>query len=49
MIGSNHYALVASFRDDGVQIINITDPASPSAVADITDSTATKPTDYPEA
>ena len=35
MIGSNHYALVASIVDDGVQIIDITDPASPSAVADI--------------
>ena len=42
-IGSNHYALVASFRDDGVQIINITEPARPTAVADITHGT-----DYPE-
>ena len=47
-IGSNHYALVASFDDDGVQIIDITDPASPSAVANVTDSTEANPTDYPE-
>ena len=47
-IGSNHYALVASFDDDGVQIINITNPASPIAVANITDSTTANPTDYPE-
>ena len=36
-IGNKHYALVAAFDDSGVQIINITDPANPSAVADITD------------
>ena len=47
-INSKHYALVASLRDDGVQIINITDPASPIAVANITDSTAVNPTDYTE-
>ena len=39
-IGSSHYALVASFDDDGVQIINITDPSDPTAVAAITDGTA---------
>ena len=33
-IGSNTYALVVSFHDNAVQIINMTNPASPSAVAD---------------
>ena len=42
-IGSSHYALVASQDDDGVQIINITDPASPTPVANLTDGPA-----YPE-
>ena len=42
-IGGSHYALVASLFDNGVQIIDITDPASPSPVAHVTDSTA-----YPE-
>ena len=37
-IGNSHYALVAAFTDDGVQIIDITDPASPSAVAHVSDS-----------
>ena len=36
-IGSNHYALVASNGDNGVQIIDITNPASPVATANITD------------
>ena len=36
-IGGHHYALVAADADDGVQIINITDPASPAAVASVTD------------
>ena len=36
-IGTNTYALVASFDDDGVQIIDITDPAKPAATAAITD------------
>ena len=36
-IGSATYALVASQTDDGVQIINITNPAAPTAVASITD------------
>ena len=36
-IGSSHYALVAAYNGDGVQIINITDPASPTPVAGITD------------
>ena len=42
-IGNSHYALVAASTDDGVQIIDITDPASPSPVADATDGA-----DYPE-
>ena len=36
-IGDNTYALVAAQKDDGVQIINITDPASPDSVAAIAD------------
>ena len=36
-IGQNYYALVASSRDDGVQIIDITDPANPQATASMTD------------
>ena len=35
-IGDYHYALVASLSDDGVQIINITNPASPTATASVT-------------
>ncbi|MBI1657309.1 MAG: hypothetical protein IS632_00820, partial [Thaumarchaeota archaeon] len=35
--GGHTYAVVAANRDDGVQIINITDPASPSPTASITD------------
>ena len=42
-INSKHYALVAAFQDDGVQIIDITDPANPAPVAAITDGTT-----YPE-
>ena len=42
-INSKHYALVASQSDSGVQIIDITDPENPTAVASVTDST-----DYPE-
>ena len=36
-IGSNYYALVASSGDNGVQIIDITTPASPISIANITD------------
>ena len=36
-IGQSHYALVAAQRDDGVQIINITDPADPTAVSSVHD------------
>jgi hypothetical protein len=42
VIGTKTYALVASYYDDGVQIIDISDPAAPSAVASVTDGT-----DYP--
>ena len=37
-IGTKTYALVASFEDDGVQIIDITNPATPTATAAITDN-----------
>jgi len=36
-IGTDTYALVAAYDDDGVQIINITIPASPTVVSSITD------------
>ena len=39
VIGSNTYALVASDRDDGVQIIDITTPGSPTATASFTSGT----------
>ena len=42
-IGSHTYALVAAWNDDGVQIINITDPTSPTPASSVTDGT-----DYPE-
>ena len=42
-IGNKTYALVAALRDDGVQIIDISTPGSPSAVASVTDGSA-----YPE-
>ena len=37
VIGANTYALVASFGDDGVQIIDITTPGSPTATASFDD------------
>ena len=37
VIGSNTYALVASSADDGVQIIDITTPGSPTATASFDD------------
>ena len=37
-IGNNIYALVASSGDDGVQIINVTDPTDPTATANIVDN-----------
>ena len=36
-VGSSTYALVAAYDDDGVQIIDITDPNSPTPVASIGD------------
>ena len=36
-IGTSVYALVASFSDDGVQIIDITDPTRPQPTASVTD------------
>ena len=36
-IGSSTYALVASYFDNGVQIIDITDPYNPNATSSITD------------
>ena len=36
-IGASTYAVVASQSDNGVQIINITDPGSPAAVAGLSD------------
>ena len=38
-VGTSTYALVASYLDDGVQIINITNPALPTATASVTDGT----------
>ena len=38
-IDERHYALVVSRHDDGVQIIDITEPANPISVAAITDGT----------
>ena len=37
-IGTNIYALTASQRDDGIQIINITVPSSPTVVATVRDN-----------
>ena len=36
--GSSTYALIASLTDDGVQIIDITNPADPLAVSSVTDA-----------
>ena len=36
-IGGIHYALVAAIKDDGVQIINMSDPSYPVPVAGLTD------------
>ena len=36
-VGSSTYALVAAYDDDGIQIINITDPNNPTPVASIGD------------
>ena len=42
-IDDSTYALVAAYRDKGVQIINITDPYRPTSASSITDGTK-----YPE-
>ena len=39
-IGGSTYALVTAFDDDGVQIINITDPYNPINASSITNSTS---------
>ena len=39
-IGQSTYVLVSSWSDDGVQIIDVTDPASPTAAAAVTDGGA---------
>ena len=35
------YAVVAAYDDDGIQIIDLTDPAGPSPIASLTDTTLT--------
>ena len=37
-IGGSTYAIVSSSRDNGIQIINLADPANPSPVASLTDT-----------
>ena len=37
VIGASTYAIVASSTDDGVQLIDVSDPASPTAVGSATD------------
>ena len=39
-IGGSTYALVAAWNDNGVQIINITDPYNPTNASSITNSTS---------
>ena len=36
-IGNRTYAVVVAYTDDGAQIIDLTDPASPTAVSSVTD------------
>ncbi|MEK9770516.1 MAG: hypothetical protein VW683_16505, partial [Betaproteobacteria bacterium] len=36
--GNNHYAIVSGSVDDGIQVINITNPASPSIESEIEDT-----------
>ena len=40
-IGGRTYAAVTAYTDDGVQIINLTNPASPSPIARLTDTSST--------
>ena len=44
--GGTTYAAVASAEEHGVQIIDLSDPTDPQAVANATDSTGTNPTGY---
>ena len=44
--GTTTYAAVASAEEHGVQIIDLSDPTDPQAVANATDSTDTNPTGY---
>ena len=37
VIGTSTYAIVASWNDDGVQLIDVTDPSSPVAMGSATD------------
>ena len=39
VIGPKTYAVLAAYDDNGIQIIDITDPASPNATAAVTDGT----------
>ena len=39
-IGGSTYAVVASYADNGIQVVNITDPRSPAAVASAVDGAA---------
>ena len=41
-IAGRTYAVVAAFSDNGIQIIDLTDPARPSAVASLSDTANTK-------
>ena len=45
-IGGKPYAVVAAYADDGVQIIDISDPDEPSAAGSAADSTDSTNTDY---
>ena len=45
-IDGRAYALVTSLTDNGVQIIDITDPANPIATASILDDTLANPTEF---
>ena len=46
-IGTDRYAIIASKGDDGFQIINMTDPSSPSAAGSGTDNDGTNDSPYP--
>ena len=47
-IGSNTYALVVGWSDDGVQIVDITDPANPVPVASFADGDTVEGKTYDE-